>query len=33
MVNYSRKMRIEVNIRRKGIVDKVTEFAERMKKV
>jgi len=33
MVNYNREMRIEVDIRRKEIVDKVTEFAERMKKV
>jgi len=33
MVNYNGEMRIEVDIRGKGIVDKVTEFAERMKKV
>ena len=33
MVNYGRELRIEVNIRRKGKVEKATEFAERAKKV
>ena len=33
MVNYRRKLRIGINIRRKGKMEKVTEFAERMKKV
>jgi len=32
-VNYVRELRIEVNIRRKGKVEKATEFVERMKKV
>jgi len=33
MTNYSRELRMEVNIRRKGKVEKITEFANRMKKV
>ena len=33
IVNYRRKLRIGINIRRKGKMEKVTEFAERMKKV
>ena len=33
MMNYSRELRIGANIRRKGKVEKITEFAERMKNV
>ena len=33
MVNYSRELRMEADIRRKGKVEKMTEFAERMNKV
>ena len=33
MANYSRELRIRANIRRKEKVEKVMEFAERMKKV
>jgi len=33
MANYSKELRIGVDIRRKGKVEKVTEFVERMKKV
>jgi len=33
MTNYGRELRMEVNIRRKGKVEKITEFANRMKKV
>jgi len=33
MANYRREMRIGVDIRKKGKVEKVTEFAERMKKM
>ena len=33
MTNYSRKLRIEVDIRRKEKVKKVIEFIERMKRV
>ena len=33
MVNYSRELRIETDIRRKRKVEKVMEFAERIKKV
>ena len=33
MVNYERELRIGGNIRKSGKVEKVTEFAERMKKV
>jgi len=32
-VNYDRELRIRVNIRRKGKVEKATKFAERIKKV
>jgi len=32
-VNYSRELRIEADIKRKGKVEKVIKFAERMKKV
>jgi len=33
MMNYKRKLRMEVDIRRKGKMKKAMEFAERMKKV
>jgi len=33
MANYGREIRMEVDIRRKGNVEKVTEFVERMRKV
>jgi len=33
IMNYRRKLRIGVDIRRKGKIEKVTEFAKRMKKV
>ena len=33
IANYGRELRIEVNIRRKGKVEKMTKFVERMKKV
>ena len=33
IVSYGREMRMEVDIRRKGKVEKVTEFVERMRKV
>jgi len=33
MVNYRRELRMGVDIRRKEKVEKVTEFAERMRKV
>jgi len=33
MVNYSRELRMEGNIRKKGKVEKAMEFVERMKKV
>jgi len=33
MVNYSRELRMEADIRRKEKVEKVTEFAERINKV
>ena len=33
IANYRRKLRIEVDIRRKGKVEKATEFTERIKKV
>ena len=33
MVNYSKELIIGADIRRKGKVEKVTEFAERMKKI
>jgi len=32
MANYSRELRMVVNIRRKEKVEKATEFVERMKK-
>jgi len=33
MANYSRKLKIEVDIRRKGKVEKVIEFVEEIKKI
>jgi len=33
MVNYDRELRMGADIRRKGKVEKMMEFAERMKKV
>jgi len=33
MANYGRELRMEADIRRKGEVEKATEFAKRMKKV
>ena len=33
IANYGRKLRIEADIRKKGKVEKTTEFAERIKKV
>ena len=33
MENYRRELRIRADIRRKGKVEKMTEFAEKMKKV
>jgi len=33
MANYGRKLKIEMDIRRKGKVEKATEFVERMRKV
>ena len=33
MVNYSRELRMETDIRRKEKIEKVTEFAEKIKKV
>ena len=33
MVNYSKELRMGGNIRKKGKVEKATEFVERMKKV
>jgi len=33
MANYRRELRIGVNIRRKGKVEKATEFVEKMKKI
>ena len=33
IANYGRELRIGANIRKKGKVEKVTEFVERMKKV
>ena len=33
MANYSRKLRMEVNIRRKEKMEKIMKFVERMKKV
>jgi len=33
MVNYGREMRMGIDLRRKGKMEKATEFAERMRKV
>jgi len=33
ITNYSKELRMGVDIRRKGKVEKTTEFAKRMKKV
>ena len=33
ITSYSRELRIEVDIRKKRKIEKVTEFVERMKKV
>ena len=33
MANYGREMRMEVDLRRKGKIEKVAEFAERIRKV
>ena len=33
MVSYSRELRIGINLRRKGKIEKVMEFAERIRKV
>ena len=33
MANYGRELRMEGDIRKKGKVESVTEFAERMKKI
>jgi len=33
IINYSRELRIGVEIRRKEKLEKITEFAERIKKV
>ena len=33
MANYRRELRMEVDIRKKGKVEKATEFVERLKKV
>jgi len=33
MANYGRNLKIEIDIRRKGKIEKAMEFAERMKKV
>ena len=33
MANYRRKMRMGVDLRRKGKMEKATEFVERMRKV
>jgi len=33
MANYRRELKIGANIRKKGKVEKATEFAERIKKV
>jgi len=33
MANYRREMRMGVDLRRKGKIEKVTEFVERMRKV
>ena len=33
MANYRRELRMGVDLRRKGKMEKVTEFAERMRKM
>jgi len=33
MANYGRELRMEIDIRRKGKMEKVMEFAERIKKI
>ena len=33
MANYKRELRIEVDIKRKGKVEKATEFVKRMRRV
>ena len=33
MVNYGRELRMETDIKKKGKVEKMTEFVERMEKV
>ena len=33
IANYGRKLRIGINLRRKGKMEKATEFVERMRKV
>ena len=33
MADYRREMRMEIDLRRKGKIEKTTEFVERMKKV
>jgi len=33
IANYERKLRMEVDIRRRGKMEKATEFVERIKKV
>ena len=33
MANYSRELRMGVDLRRKGKMEKIIEFAERMRKV
>ena len=33
MANYRREMRMEIDLRKKGKVEKVIEFVERMRKV
>ena len=33
MANYKRKLRMRVDIRKRGKVEKMTEFVERMKKI
>ena len=33
IINYKRELRMEIDIRRKGKMEKIIEFAKRMKKV
>ena len=33
MANYGRELRMEIDIRRKGKIEKATEFAKRIKKM